>query len=390
MDHLLKLLIGNGIYAGLRGQKEHWDLKVSQISTGRYPIDHEFSGLEWAGIDHRNRKTNKLGPNNVYFDQDAGVNRQPVWDHDLSSDCWAGSLLRYKAKIGPNQDKFYCYPASKVAMAMYSAQGFPNAVYNPNKVIGENSIAKLYKLAAKRLGFDNPLEITGQMLRRNVVTELVNDPNVNLKESMSVAGHRSVSAHLAYIEKDKKSEVERVKALLPAHAVEKIDDRLGAVAVKPSPDQSKPSSGCFGVSQPPPSIITSNFSDRVPTDVPKVTPMASNMGPAGITTSSSSWSTDSSSVRHPAPITPSSVNKPTMTVEGQLRTLRNKCTAFERRRAIEFKDYKLSKLKLQQEVFRLESEVIELEGKVDRLEEEKRKIKDDLAFFTQRFYGPDA
>ena len=209
-EHLMKIFLGNGLFAGLRGSSEHVSLLVAQIVSGIYSPSHPFQGMTWAGLDLKNRKANKLRPTNVYFSENAEINRQPVWDSDPSSSCWAGSLLRFRDKIGPNQKRVYCYPASDADKALYEKQGCPRAAYNPNRPMGKNCLAKLLKAAAKKLGFSEPDEITGHMLRRMAVTTLVNNPNVNLSESMELAGHKSVSAHLAYIEKDSVSEVERV------------------------------------------------------------------------------------------------------------------------------------------------------------------------------------
>ena len=107
------------------------------------------------------------------------------------------------------------------------------------------------------------------------------------------------------------------------------------------------------------------------------------MGSVGIPTSLSSWSTDSTAL----PVTPSGSSS---SIDPELRTLRNKCTALERRRVIECKEHRVSKYRLQQEVFQLESQAIELESKIANLEDENCRIKDELAFFTRRFYGPDA
>ena len=376
LDHLLKVLVGNGIFAGLRGGKEQWGMKVSQVVSGSYPLGHEFHGLTWAGIDHRNRKSLKLRPSNVYFEEDASVNRQPVWDNDPTSDCWAGSLLRFKAKAGPNQDKLYCYPATPAIISVFCAQGFSSAKYNPSQPIGENSLNKMLKMAAKRLGFDKPEDITGHMLRRNVVTELVNDPHVNLAESMAVTGHKSVSAHLSYIEKDAVSEVERVKSLIPAYAMQKLEDRFAPLPFKPSP--LAPLNGFLCKSNEPdskPAAATSVAAKPAYVD-------ESSRGSAA-EPSLSSWSTPSA----PAVTPPAFFSAP---INPELRTLRNKCAALQKRRSIENREHRERNVKLEEEVSQLESKVLELESTIACLMEENERNKEELAFYTQRFLGPDA
>lgn len=223
-QHLEKVLIGNGLYAGLRGVSEHVNLLCAQVVLGVYRSGHEFKGMKWAGLDLRSRKTNKLSSSNVYFSEMAEVNRQPVWDDQPNSACWAGSLLRFRNKFGPNQVRFYCYPASKMEMKFFVVQGYPDARYSPTCQIGRNRLVKIMHNGARRQGFSNPDKITGHMFRRAMITTLVNDLSVNITESMQAVGHQSVSAHMAYIQHDKASEAARVKALLSDSAVEKIKD----------------------------------------------------------------------------------------------------------------------------------------------------------------------
>ena len=51
MQHMEKVMIGNGIHAGLRGVSEHCTLQCSMIVSGVYEKGHEFKGMRWAGLD---------------------------------------------------------------------------------------------------------------------------------------------------------------------------------------------------------------------------------------------------------------------------------------------------------------------------------------------------
>ena len=228
-QHFLKVLVGNGMYVALRGYDEHVLLQTCQIRTGVYPKSHPFSGMTWAGIDLKNRKSNKIRPNNVYFNDDSSVNRQPVWDDSPTSSCWAGSLIRFREKFGPGQGQFYCRAAVEPMLSGYKKQGFLSAVYNPSEPMNRNDIGKAFKAAARIMGFKDWEKVTGHMFRRLAVTKLVNHPHVNLSESMELTGHKSVSAHLAYIQKDATSEVERVKALLDPEAIQKINHSISVI-----------------------------------------------------------------------------------------------------------------------------------------------------------------
>ena len=71
-------------------------------------------------------------------------------------------------------------------------------------------MALVMKSACVRLGFS---EMAGHGFRRLFVTTLVNDPGVNLDESMSAARHLLVSAHHAYMARDGASELAKFRAL---------------------------------------------------------------------------------------------------------------------------------------------------------------------------------
>ena len=71
-------------------------------------------------------------------------------------------------------------------------------------------MTKIMKSATVRLGFP---QMSGHGFRRLFITTLVNDPGVNLEESMSAARHSSVSAHRAYMARDSASEVAKFRAL---------------------------------------------------------------------------------------------------------------------------------------------------------------------------------
>ena len=59
-QHQMKLLVGCGIYFGLRGNIEHTDLDVSNITHGAFSSNHPFYGHIFFGIDNLQDKTHKL------------------------------------------------------------------------------------------------------------------------------------------------------------------------------------------------------------------------------------------------------------------------------------------------------------------------------------------
>ena len=62
------------------------------------------------------------------------------------------------------------------------------------------------KEAAKKLGFADWQSFNAHCLRKWFITELVNDSDVNIKDSMEAARHMSISAHKVYIEKNYQAE----------------------------------------------------------------------------------------------------------------------------------------------------------------------------------------
>ena len=63
------------------------------------------------------------------------------------------------------------------------------------------------------MGISIPDWFTGHALRAVYVGKIVNNPNINAKESQLATRHNSVSAQLPYIEQSAHSEVQKLKAL---------------------------------------------------------------------------------------------------------------------------------------------------------------------------------
>ena len=64
---------------------------------------------------------------------------------------------------------------------------------------GKNKICNHMKKVAKMLGFNNWECFNGHCLRKWFIMEMVNDPNVNIQDSMQAGCHSFVSAHKGYI-----------------------------------------------------------------------------------------------------------------------------------------------------------------------------------------------
>ena len=107
-EHQIKILFGCGVYFGLRGNIEHCDLDVRNITHGTFPSQHSFGGYKYYGIDCLMYKTHKLTYNTDYVRQTTNVMRVPKTNDDPRSNCLGGSIERFLNKLAPRQLKLYC------------------------------------------------------------------------------------------------------------------------------------------------------------------------------------------------------------------------------------------------------------------------------------------
>jgi len=74
-----KLLVIFGFLFGFRGNKEHTELMVDQITEGTYPSDHPlFANQRYRGVNDFKDKTHKLSTNNTYVRSEMDMGRFPV------------------------------------------------------------------------------------------------------------------------------------------------------------------------------------------------------------------------------------------------------------------------------------------------------------------------
>lgn len=86
---------------------------------------------------------------------------------------------------------------------------YPNACFSPNRPLGENTIARRLKIATRMLGLG---DVGGHGLRRLFGTTLHNAEGVSVEEASGALRHASVGASRTYIETDKVSEGNKLKA----------------------------------------------------------------------------------------------------------------------------------------------------------------------------------
>ena len=215
-QHTMKVLFGCGLYFGFRGRMEHHDLLKRNIGTGIFEEGHQFSGMKYVAVRMMNDKTNKITLHNPR-ERDCGkLMRLPVLNNDPTSNCFAGSLLRYIEKTDKDQIHLHCRAVPEKNRKVQMNKGLKGFYYQ-NLNIGPNTISELFKEGAEICGLLSE-DFCPHSLRALFITTLVNDENVSIQESMKAARHSSVSAHLEYIQTGKKSEGKRIECLVGAAA----------------------------------------------------------------------------------------------------------------------------------------------------------------------------
>ena len=213
-QHTQKIMFGCGVQLGFRGKMEHQNLEVSHIKQGTFGKGHPYEGHNFVSISVMNDKTNKITLHNSYSRDTGKLMRIPVMDDDPSSSCFAGSLLRYLAKMNDGQRYLHCRHVKEEHRASQLKKGLKGFYYS-NLKLGPNKIADLFKEGADRLGILTD-DFCPHSLRALFITNMVNDGSVSNRESMAAARHLDVKAHLGYQEMGEVSEGNRITCILNA------------------------------------------------------------------------------------------------------------------------------------------------------------------------------
>ena len=226
-EHVMKTQIFLGLCYGCRSMSEITDLLCTNIQLGTYERGHQLAGKPYVAlVNIKKTKTSKISVNNLYMEKTEEVRRMPLTSNVKNDLCAAGVIWRLKEKAGLGQQRLFCYAAEALALNQFALMGYHNTTMAQNKQIGPNIIRQNFKDAAKFLGFENWRAFPGHACRRQFITELSNDPNISLKESMVQSRHKSVSANLTYQKRDSSSEMAKINALegLFAKKCKKPDD----------------------------------------------------------------------------------------------------------------------------------------------------------------------
>ena len=182
-------------------------MEFANFDVGTFESGHPFQGQEFYGIQSFQDKTNKLTTTNTVILRTTGM-RIPKGDvNDPKS--IGGCITRYLGKWSPGQTRLYCKPATASQKIHWTSIGYPKAAFSANQPIGVNTIRKMMKDAAVKLGFS----ATGHAFRRLFVTTIVNTPGVSTEEALASSRHNSVAAQRAYMVRGKASEAAKLAGM---------------------------------------------------------------------------------------------------------------------------------------------------------------------------------
>ena len=210
-----------GFLLGLRGNKEHTFMKLSQICKGFFRGDHPlFANYEYWGISHFDSdKTHKIGKKSGYVREvENWLGRFPVTSDGKTGDVardFGGALKRLVQKI----------PAHITINRLYLRISKDGKTF-VNAPLGEKTIRSRFVKAFSVCGISNPDTLWPHALRAHFTTKLANDMGVSMKETMAAARHSTAEASAMYQTTSAVSEAHRHNALLGPPPKNKANDSL--------------------------------------------------------------------------------------------------------------------------------------------------------------------
>jgi hypothetical protein len=179
----------NGIYVGLRGQKEHANLRMEQIRVGKFPETEveDLAGKDYVGPMVPKSKTQSLGFGKTVIprNKDVVIPILATPEHD----CWdpAGIYCFYLDHCHPEATKFYARIAKANERIKYKEDFGKDIWYCPsgtyksngqednNKNLGKNTITTNVSALGKLVGLSEEelLSLTGHAFRAVCITNLI-------------------------------------------------------------------------------------------------------------------------------------------------------------------------------------------------------------------------
>lgn len=146
------VLVTFGSRVGFRGAGEHTNLEVRNVMKDTFGPGHKLAGQEFFSLQGLNHKTEKLSFYNPTLKESELAMRIPC-------DTQQGRGIQlYLDSLGPGQMRFYCKVASPAQRRNFAAVGHKQALFSPNQPLGVNTIRKMLKSAATRLGDNSEVD----------------------------------------------------------------------------------------------------------------------------------------------------------------------------------------------------------------------------------------
>ena len=108
-------------------------------------------------------------------------------------------LYQYRRLCHPDMKFLYTHPCLLSKDKRNQKDGFRTVLFSKNRPMGVNFINRLTRPLAEKAGCANYNSITGNSIRRYVITKLANDMTLSQKEVQEHARHRSATAQNHYI-----------------------------------------------------------------------------------------------------------------------------------------------------------------------------------------------
>mmetsp|Transcript_4578 Transcript_4578/g.7743 ORF Transcript_4578/g.7743 Transcript_4578/m.7743 type:complete len:550 (+) Transcript_4578:127-1776(+) len=206
-EHQMKNMVVCGSCLGFRGRTEHTYLTRDNIVIDKFEAGSDFFGYEYIGVTNLTDKSHRIDPINDTARNTKNMMRLPIIDMNDPDD--PGAIFkRLFDKMHPSQNRLYCKEATKNQKANFAMLG-ETIHMSPHQPLGVNKVAKMTKEAGERTG----LLTSGHGFRRLFITTLVNAPGVSTEEVLGSARHRSVAASRNYMQRNHRSEANKLAAL---------------------------------------------------------------------------------------------------------------------------------------------------------------------------------
>jgi hypothetical protein len=194
-DRMCYMVFVLGRYWLLRGRSEVAQLKWENLKFVEKYDNGKFVG--YIELDLPWHKGNKLSLKNPNARKLTDVSPR-IHPNENDPLCPHKFVTFYRSLCAPKQVRVFCAQATEKQLKSNRSQGLPY-LYNENKQVGENHIAKITKEFACEMGFENWHKITNHSNRKlGVTTVATNAEKGVLPVLMKSARHKHLNTQLNY------------------------------------------------------------------------------------------------------------------------------------------------------------------------------------------------